>query len=101
MDSTVRETKEKLALIKRLKKDDAWKFLQQIMKEEILTAAYNLSSDPKTSVDELNWRRGALWASKKLIEMPSVLEVKLENDLMMQTLEAEDKINKDATARKG
>ena len=56
MDSTVRETKEKLALIKRLKKDDAWKFLQQIMKEEILTAAYNLSSDPKTSVDELNWR---------------------------------------------
>ena len=70
------------------------------MKEEILTAAYNLSSDPKTSVDELNWRRGALWASKKLIEMPSVLEVKLENDLMMQTLEAEDKINQDATASK-
>ena len=70
------------------------------MKEEILTAAYNLSSDPKTSVDELYWRRGALWASKKLIEMPSVLEVKLENDLMMQTLEAEDKINQDATASK-
>ncbi|MAZ68821.1 MAG: hypothetical protein CMG49_05590 [Candidatus Marinimicrobia bacterium] len=100
MASKIRETKEKLALIKRLKKDDAWKFLQEIMKEEILTAAYNLSSDPKTSVDELNWRRGALWASKKLIEMPSVLEVKLENDLMMQTLEAEDKINQDATASK-
>ena len=100
MASKIRETKEKLALIKRLKKDDAWKFLQEIMKEEILTAAYNLSSDPKTSVDELNWRRGALWASKKLIEMPSVLEVKLENDLMMQTLEAEDRINQDATASK-
>ena len=100
MASKIRETKEKLAIIKRLKKDDAWKFLQEIMKEEILTAAYNLSSDPKTSVDELNWRRGALWASKKLIEMPSVLEVKLENDLMMQTLEAEDKINQDATASK-
>ena len=100
MASKIRETKEKLALIKRLKKDDAWKFLQEIMKEEILTAAYNLSSDPKTSVDELNWRRGALWASKKLIEMPSVLEVKLENDLMMQSLEAEDKINQDATASK-
>ena len=100
MASKIRETKEKLALIKRLKKDDAWKFLQEIMKEEILIAAYNLSSDPKTSVDELNWRRGALWASKKLIEMPSVLEVKLENDLMMQTLEAEDKINQDATASK-
>ena len=100
MASKIRETKEKLALIKRLKKDDAWKFLQEIMKEEILTAAYNLSSDPKTSVDELNWRRGALWASKQLIEMPSVLEVKLENDLMMQTLEAEDKINQDATASK-
>ena len=100
MASKIRETKEKLALIKRLKKDDAWKFLQEIMKEEILTSAYNLSSDPKTSVDELNWRRGALWASKKLIEMPSVLEVKLENDLMMQTLEAEDKINQDATASK-
>ena len=100
MASKIRETKEKLALIKRLKKDDAWKFLQEIMKEEILTAAYNLSSDPKTSVDELNWRRGALWASKKLIEMPSVLEVKLENDLMIQTLEADDKINQDATASK-
>ena len=100
MDSKVRETKEKLALIKRLKKDDAWKFLQRVMEEEITQAAYNLSSDPKLSIDELHWRRGALWASKKLIEMPSVLEVKLENDLMMQTLEAEDKINKDATASK-
>ena len=54
MDSTVRETKEKLALIKRLKKDDAWKFLQQIMKEEILTAAYNLSSDPKFIIGKLS-----------------------------------------------
>ena len=53
MDSKVREIKEKLALIKRLKKDDAWKFLQRVMEEEITQAAYNLSSDPKLSIDEL------------------------------------------------
>ena len=87
------EIKNLLALIKGLKKNDGWKYLQQVMKDEVLQAAYNLSNDPKMSFDEINWRRGALWASRKLVEMPSVLSTKLENDLAFAVLkETERKI---------
>ena len=87
------EIKNLLALIKGLKKNDGWKYLQQVMKDEVLQAAYNLSNDPKMSVDEINWRRGALWASRKLVEMPSVLATKLENDLAFAVLnETERKV---------
>jgi hypothetical protein len=88
-----KELKNLLALVKGLNKSDGWKYLQQVMKDEVLQAAYNLSNDPKMSVDEINWRRGALWASRKLVEMPSVLETKLENDLTFAVLnEAESKV---------
>ena len=43
------------------------------------------------SVDEINWRRGALWASRKLVEMPNVLEIKLKNDLAFATLDETEK----------
>tara|TARA_B000000609_G_scaffold155202_1_gene145875 strand:+ start:1206 stop:1487 length:282 start_codon:yes stop_codon:yes gene_type:complete len=88
---SVEEIKHKLALVKKLKKDDSWKYLENVMKEEILSAAYSLSSDPSITLEELHWRRGALWASRKLIELPSALEVKLENELMMETLDEKGK----------
>ena len=53
-ERSVSEIKESLALVKNLKKNDGWKYLSQLMKDEILQAAYNLSNDPKMSVDEIN-----------------------------------------------
>tara|TARA_B100000287_G_scaffold399358_1_gene417555 strand:- start:32633 stop:32956 length:324 start_codon:yes stop_codon:yes gene_type:complete len=90
-ERSVSEIKESLALVKNLKKNDGWKYLSKLMKDEILQAAYNLSNDPKMSVDEINWRRGALWASRKLVEMPDVLEIKLKNDLAFATLDETEK----------
>ena len=84
-ERSIEEIKQSIALIKNLQKNDGWKYLSKLMEDEILQAAYNLSSDPNMSKDEINWRRGALWASRKLVEMPNVLEIKLKNDLAFAT----------------
>jgi hypothetical protein len=92
-DLSSAEIKNLLALIKGLKENDGWKYLQQVMKDEVLQAAYNISNDPKMTFEEINWRRGALWASRKLVEIPSVLETKLGNDLAFAVLnETERKV---------
>ena len=90
-ERSIEEIKQSIALIKNLQKNDGWKYLSKLMEDEILPAAYNLSSAPNMSKDEINWRRGALWASRKLVEMPNVLEIKLKNDLAFATLDETEK----------
>ena len=74
-----------------LKKSDGWKLIDEVMKEEILTASFQLSENRNMTMDEINFKRGAMWAARQLKELPDKLILKYKNDL---ALESEDKAKK-------
>ena len=82
--------KKKLELVLDVKQHEGWLFIQKVMQDEMMSAANRLADTPNMSIEELHFRRGAMWAARKLIEIPSVLAAKLENDVAMEVLQAEE-----------
>ncbi len=82
--------KKKLELVLDVKQHEGWLFIQKVMQDEMMSAANKLADTPNMSIEELHFRRGAMWAARKLIEIPSVLAAKLENDVAMEVLQAEE-----------
>lgn len=72
-----------LKAIEDIQKSKGWDLLSSIMKEEALLAAMAIAENPKMSLDEINFRRGAIWAAKQLIELPSRVTLKLQNELAL------------------
>jgi hypothetical protein len=54
------------------------------MQDEILTAAYQLADNKQLSVDEINFRRGAMWAARRMIELPTNMKMLIDNELLME-----------------
>ncbi len=82
--------KKALELVQDVQKHDGWLFIKEIMQDEIMTAAHKLAETPQMSLEELHFRRGAMWAARKLIDVPTILASKLENDVAMEVLQAEE-----------
>ena len=82
--------KKALELVQDVQKHDGWLFIKEIMQDEIMTAANKLAETPHMSLEELHFRRGAMWAARKLIDVPTILASKLENDVAMEVLQAEE-----------
>tara|TARA_B000000557_G_scaffold262330_1_gene262927 strand:+ start:229 stop:528 length:300 start_codon:yes stop_codon:yes gene_type:complete len=89
--------KKALELVQDVQKHDGWLFIKEIMQDEIMTAANKLAETPQMSLEELHFRRGAMWAARKLIDVPTVLASKLENDVAMEVLQAEEVYNNTKT----
>ena len=87
------KTRQAIKLLDQLMDSDGWQYLVGIMNDEILQTAYSLSDHPETSVRNLDFKRGAMWAGRRMVEMPERLKTKLENELFLE--EANRKLNKD------
>ena len=74
-----------------LRKSDGWKIIDEVMKEEILIASFQLSENRNMTMDEINFKREAMWAARQLKELAEKLIHKYKNDL---ALESEDKAKK-------
>lgn len=85
--------KSDLASIDALEKSKGWAVLMRIMHEEILQAAMAIAESPNMPIDEINFRRGSIWAGKRMLELPLRLRVKLENELAL--LGVDDKVRRD------
>jgi hypothetical protein len=48
-----------------------------------------IAETPTMHIDEINFRRGAIFSAQRLLELPTRLAVKLENEIVM-----DDKPNK-------
>ncbi len=66
-----------------LKKSDGWKIVSTVMDEETLNAAIQLSEFRNLPLEEIHFRRGAMWAARQLRDMPEKLIMKYENDLAL------------------
>ena len=76
-------SKEKLRRLKELETSAGWNVLLEIMKEEIVVSAMQIAETPNMELDEINYRRGSIYAAKRLLELPQRLAVKLENEIAM------------------
>lgn len=74
-----------------LKKSDGWKIVATVMDEETLNAAIQLSEFRDLPLEEIHFRRGAMWAARQLRDMPEKLIMKYENDLALDEANKEIK----------
>lgn len=76
--------KEEARVLEELMSSNGWGILQRKMQDEILTAAYQLAENKQLSVDEINFRRGAMWAARRMIELPTNMKMLIDNELLME-----------------
>ena len=67
--------------VQELMKSAGWGIIQQKMQEEILSAAYQMAENKMLTIDEINFRRGAMFAARRLMELPKNLDLLLEHEL--------------------
>lgn len=75
---------EEARVLEELLSSNGWGVLQRKMQDEILTAAYQLADNKQLSVDEINFRRGAMWAARRMIELPTNMKMLIDNELLME-----------------
>ena len=75
--------------VQELLKSDGWGIIQQKMQEEILSAAYQMAENKMLTIDEINFRRGAMFAARRLMELPKNLDLLLDNEILMESSEAD------------
>lgn len=75
---------EEARVLEELLSSNGWGILQRKMQDEILSAAYQLAENKQLSVDEINFRRGAMWAARRMIELPTNIKMLIENELLME-----------------
>ena len=78
-------SKRELKLISDLEKSDAWQYLTKIMQDEIVQAAMQMGEDASMTFDEVNFRRGAIWAANRMLEMPTRIKAKLEAEIALSS----------------
>lgn len=74
----------KVRHIETLRRSDGWKVLRQIMQEEMVIAATHIAKNRAMTMDEINFRRGAIWAAEQLLNLPDRVLQELETQLLME-----------------
>lgn len=78
-------SRERLKALIDLQVSPGWKVVTDVMNEEVVAAAMAIADNPKMSLDEINFRRGTIWAAKQLVDLPVKIQLKLENELALST----------------
>lgn len=76
--------KRKLKELDRLKRSSGWAVLREIMEQEMIAAAQQIAEHRSMTMDEVNFRRGAIWAAKKMLDLPDRLEQQLQTEVMIE-----------------
>jgi hypothetical protein len=72
-----------------LRNGKGWAYVKAIMEKEVLHAAYQLADNPSMSEKEVDFRRGAMWASRTLIDLPNKLYAQLEGEVALNSAKAD------------
>ncbi len=77
--------KQAIDKLTSLKGTDGWKIIDEVMKQEILTASFQLSENRDMTLEEIHFKRGAMWAARQLKELPDRLIMKYSNEDVLET----------------
>jgi len=78
-----------LKAIDSLEKSKGWAYVKNVMDQEIVSAANQIAEHRKMEIDEINFRRGAIWAAQRLLNLPDRLRLRLENEVALNSAKAE------------
>ena len=81
----------KLKAVDKLLNSKGWTVVMEIMHEEILASAMSIAETPSMELDEINFRRGSIWAAKQMLELPVRLRQKLEGDIALHSADDNSK----------
>jgi hypothetical protein len=70
--------------LKKLFASRGWAILSETMHTEILQAALAIANSANMSLDEINFRRGAIWAANQLLNLPDALIQRLEGSIAIE-----------------
>tara|TARA_B100000902_G_C26481130_1_gene514823 strand:+ start:166 stop:444 length:279 start_codon:yes stop_codon:yes gene_type:complete len=76
-----------------LRTGKGWAYLKAIMEKEVLHAAYQLADNPSMTEKEVDFRRGAMWASRQLIDLPDKAYARLEAEVALNSAKADMETN--------
>lgn len=82
---TPTQIRERIDHLKKSRESVGWQIVSEIMRDEIVKAAYRMADGKPVSMEEIHFQRGALWASRRLVDIHDALLARLENDLLMAT----------------
>jgi hypothetical protein len=72
-----------LKSLDQLKNSRGWAYLRAVMEQEAVAAAMAIAENPKMTLDEINFRRGTIWAAKQLLDLPDKLALRLQNEVAL------------------
>lgn len=72
-----------LKSLDQLKASRGWAYLRTVMEQEAVAAAMAIADNPKMTLDEINFRRGTIWAAKQLLDLPDKLALRLQNEVAL------------------
>lgn len=75
--------KAELNAIEALEKSKGWTVLRKVMEAEIVSAAMSIAENPNMTLDEINFRRGSIFAAKALLDMPVRLKSQLYGSIAL------------------
>tara|TARA_B100000214_G_scaffold51138_1_gene32299 strand:+ start:814 stop:1083 length:270 start_codon:yes stop_codon:yes gene_type:complete len=73
--------KASLQAIDALEKSKGWTVMRKVMEEEIVSSAMAIAESPTMSLDEINFRRGSIFAAKALLDLPQKLRSKYHAEI--------------------
>ena len=81
----------KLKAIKELTGSKGWAVLLDVMNAEILASAMSIAESANMDLTEINFRRGSIWAAKRMLELPVRLQSKLESEIALSDMDDRNK----------
>ncbi|GAA4652541.1 hypothetical protein GCM10023116_48250 [Kistimonas scapharcae] len=82
--------RDALKALDDLKASPGWEYLTQVMQDEIVQTAFAIAEDPVMTERELDFRRGAMFAAKKLLHLPDQLILRLSSDSILDNARKDD-----------
>ena len=86
-----------LAAIRDLQRSPGWHLLKRVIEKDIVAACMSMADTVLMTEKEIDFRRGAIFASRSLLTIDVVLASKLESDLLLASNDL-DASNRNATA---
>jgi len=74
---------EKVEELQKFRNSKVWSVLRDEMEEAILTSAFQLADNKPLSIEELHFKRGALYAAKQFLNLPEQLVMKAQNEVAL------------------
>jgi hypothetical protein len=79
----MKDAKARLKSVDDLLASRGWAVVREIMEKELVDAAMAIATSPSMTLDEINFRRGSIWAARQLLEMPEKLRQVLAADISL------------------